>query len=94
MRVFILVDEDNIVRCIASEECNLHKDKSHMRKYHVERGGTVGDEFHNPDEWIARPENYPQPTEEEVREQRIALKSQEIIRKMAIKELEKEDEAK
>ena len=91
MKAFILVDENKIVRCIASEECNLHKDKLHMKTYYVETKGIVGDEY-NPktNEWISRPENYPKPPAEEVAERLIQERMQEIIRNQAIKELQSE----
>lgn len=88
MKTYILVDENNIVRCVASEEVNLHQDKLHMDKYHVELVGTVGDEYDfNSDTWISRPENYPQPGEEELREQLIAERKNKIIEDQAIAEL-------
>ena len=36
MRAFILVDETKVVRCIATEECNLHNDKLYMDKYYID----------------------------------------------------------
>lgn len=89
MKIFILVDEKSIVRCMASEKSNLHKDKLHMKKYHVEDKGTVGDEYDvKTDEWIARPENYPQPTEKDLNEAKIGRK----MRKLAIDSLKSEGE--
>ena len=92
MKSFILVDGGNIVRCMASEECNLHKDKLHMAKYHVEtRGYTVGDAyFPETDTWERHPENYPQPTERERNEMAISVRIAEITRKQAIEELKEE----
>ena len=64
MKVFILVDEDKIVRCMATEEENLHPDKLWMDQYYVESGGVVGDEYDAvTDTWIPHPENYPAPDE-------------------------------
>ena len=66
MKVFILVDKENIVRCMASEEVNLHRDKLWMKKYHVECRGLVGDEYiAATDTWIAHPGNYPPPSPRE-----------------------------
>lgn len=62
MRAYILVDDDDIVRCMATDECCLHKDKiaAGMKKLFVECKGTVGDGY---DEvtgtWTPHPENYP-----------------------------------
>lgn len=90
MKVFILVDKDSIVRCMASEECNLHKNKLHMSKYYVEPGnGTVGDKYFSAtDIWEKHPENYPQPSETEINEAKINAK----IRKLAIEALIAEGE--
>ncbi|MBU0846857.1 hypothetical protein KKH23_06660 [Patescibacteria group bacterium] len=78
MKVYILVDDQKIVRCLASDECNLHKDKLSMKKYHVEREGTIGDEYDSKaKKWIARPENYPSPSGKEQNEMKI---NQEIRR--------------
>ena len=53
MKAYILVDELNIVRCIATKEDNLHKDKLNMDKYYVEIKGTVGDGFNSDSgEWV------------------------------------------
>jgi hypothetical protein len=89
MNVYILVDENNIVRCVASEECNLHKDKlATMTKYHAPFDGIVGDEYnHKTNEWTARPENYPQPSEEEVIEDKISAERNVILRAEAIQNL-------
>ena len=84
MRVFILIDENNIVRCMASEECNLHKDKLYMRKFYIEGKGIVGDEYNiETDEWTARPENYPKSSEKEINESKI----RQEIRRIAIENL-------
>lgn len=85
MKVFILVDEKNIVRCVASDECNLHKDKLHMTKYQVELEGFIGDEYKD-GKWKAKPENYVQPTEKQLEEKLI----NERIREIAIRELKAE----
>lgn len=79
MKKYILIDEQNICRCIATEECNLHKDKLHMKKLLVEGDLMVGDEVDLVDDSgkvarvkvTPRPENYPQPSEDEIREQKI-----------------------
>ena len=89
MKVYILIDENNIVRCMASEECNLHKGKLYMKKYHLEAKGTVGDEYNaETDEWTPRPENYRQPSEEDLYEIKIGEK----LREIAIREIETEGE--
>lgn len=72
MKVFILVDDSKIVRCVASEECNLHKDKLDMDKYYTEWQGRCGDEYDpDTDTWTPRPENYPPPDQAEIDEQKI-----------------------
>lgn len=88
MKIYILVDENKIVRCIASEECNLHDNKLHMDKYHIEMKGTVGDEYDSKtDIWTPCPENYPQPTQEQVDESKIQAEIQAIQRVEAIQSL-------
>lgn len=95
MRVFILIDETNIVQCVASEECNLHDDKLHMEKYHVEMGGIVGDEYNPTEEsWIHRPENHPQPSEIEVNESKIQAEVLATTRAVAIQNLKDRGELK
>ena len=91
MKAFILLDDKNIVRCLASEEVNLHKNKLHMKKYCVEMDGTVGDEY-NPatDLWIKKPENYPQPSEQKKQRTLIEKRKNKIIENQAIQELIKE----
>lgn len=88
MRVFILVDDTNIVRCIASEEVNLHDDKLYMDKYRVEMQGMCGDEY-DPDTetWIPRPENYPQPSQEKLDDVKIKTEMEAIQRAEAIQSL-------
>ena len=89
MKVFILVDSEDIVRCIASEECNLHPEKIAvgMRMFYVDYKGTVGDKYDlETDTWISRPENYPKPNVEELYEEKI----QDRMRQIAIDELIKE----
>ena len=64
---------------MASEECNLHKDKLHMKKYHVEAEGTVGDEYDpNIKTWEPHPENYPKPSQKEVNEMKIHKEQRRI----------------
>lgn len=89
MQVYLLLDRDNIVRCMASEECNLHKDKLYMKKYFVKREGIVGDEY-NPEteEWTSRPENYSKPSEEQLNNEKI----QKRMQKLAIDSLKAEGE--
>lgn len=89
MNVYILLDENNIVRCVASEECNLHKNKLYMKKYYVKAGkGVVGDEYDpKTDLWISRPENYPQPTKAETQQALVEERKNKIIENQAIAEL-------
>lgn len=89
--MYLLLDEDNIVRCVASKECNLHKDKiaSGMRQVScTDPKGTVGD-IYDPEtgEWEKHPENYPQPTEKEVQERKIQEEIQRLTREQAIQNL-------
>jgi hypothetical protein len=84
MKTYILVDNNGMVQCLASEECNLHKDKLHMKKYLVEMKGTVGDAYDvKTDAWVKHPENYPVPTEE----YKIQVEMQAILREQAITSL-------
>ena len=88
MNVYILVDENKIVRCMASEEANLHDDKLHMKKHFVERQGTVGDEYDElTDTWTLRPENYPQPSQERLDDRKIESEMRAIQREKAIQSL-------
>lgn len=91
MKAFILVDKDNIVRCIASDECNLHKDKLWMKKFLVDWSleKHCGDEYDSVnDVWIPHPENYPPEDEETIIEKKIS----DRIRKIAIDQLKEEGE--
>lgn len=83
--MYFLVDDNNTVKCIASHESNLHADKLEtMRRFHGPMGGTVGDEYNAiTEEWTARPENYPQPSQDELNEVLI----QNEIRREAIDRL-------
>lgn len=86
--IFILVDGNKIVRCMATEESNLHSDKLHMSKYFVERKGTVGDEYDtSTDAWTPKPENYPQPSQDEIDEGKIQTEIIEIQRAEAVQSL-------
>lgn len=87
MKCYIKVDENNIVRCLATSRSNLHKDKAEMKTYFVECRGTVGDEYNaNKDEWTARPENYPEPSNDSKKQKLINDK----IKELAISQLKKE----
>lgn len=89
--MYLLLDENNIVRCLASEECNLHKDKiaADMEMVEANYGGIVGDKyFPEEDRWEKHPENYPQPTEEEINEAKILAK----MRELAVEALKKDGE--
>lgn len=84
MKVYILVDENNIVRCMATEECNLHKDKLQMRRFHVEKQGTCGDVYMEEiGSWTSAPENHARPTQEEIYITKIAKE----VRTIAINSL-------
>lgn len=91
-KYYIQVDENNICRCIATEECNLHKDKLHMKKLLVEEKSRPGDEIEILEEGrdvsrinvIQRPENYPQPTEDEIREQKIQAEMRKLAEQSLI----------
>lgn len=89
--MYLLLDENNIVRCMASEESNLHEDKidAGMRKVNCSNPkGTVGDKYdHEQNAWEAHPENYPQPTEAEINEQLIRDEVVKIQREQAITNL-------
>ena len=84
--MWILLDKKNICWCMASLPQNLHQEKIDAGMHPVETdisGGTVGDEFDG-ETWIPHPENYPQPTETEVREAMIAAKTIELQRAEAV----------
>lgn len=87
MRTFILVDENNLVTCVANLECNLHKDKvdAGQQVHEVEDTGIlIGDEYDPDTKTVtARPENYPQPTAEEQAEIQI----QAEMRRLAVASL-------
>jgi len=92
--MYLLLDDDNIIRCMASEECNLHKDKiaAGMRKVTCANPkGTIGDKyFQKEDRWEAHPENYPQPSEKEIQEELIQNEINKIVRAQAIANLKSE----
>ncbi len=77
---YILIDKDNIIRCIATEEGNLHQDKiaSGMTKHLLldkDYGSTfinIGDEISSKGEIIPRPENYSPLPEEFLLKAKIA----------------------
>ena len=88
MKGHIQLDDNNIVRCMASNQANLHKDKMDMRQLFVEIGGTVGDEYDPITEvWTKRPENYPKPSAAEIKERLVAERMKKIVRNMAEAEL-------
>ena len=93
--MYLLLDKNNIVRCMASEACNLHKDKlvAGMKKAEANYGGICGDKY-DPETgmWEAHPENYPQPSEEEMQEQKILAEIIKITREQAIKNLRERGE--
>jgi len=94
--MYLLLDENNIVRCMASEVCNLHKNKiaQGMRQTScVKPQGTVGDKYYtSTGVWEAHPENYPQLSEEEIQEQKIQAEIVKITREQAIKNLRERGE--
>jgi len=83
--MYILTDENNIIKCMASEEVNLHKDKLHLNKFEINNTGfTVGDEYNPKTNRIkSKPENYPKENIEQTKERKI----QDEIRKIAIERL-------
>jgi len=85
--MLLLLDENGIVRCMASVECNLHADKvaAGMTVVEAERGGTVGDHY-NPDTdvWTPHPENYAKPSADEVREAKIQAEIARAAREQAV----------
>lgn len=85
--MWLLLDAENIVRCMASEECNLHADKiaAGMAPVEVEVvGGTVGDHYdRTTGQWTAHPENYPKPSADELRQAKIMAE----VRAMAAERL-------
>lgn len=87
-KVWILVDNDNIIRCMATHEPNLHDDKRYMKKFFVlDKGFIIGDEFiRETSEVKSRPENHPVLLSD-IYEEEIKKK----IRINAIKELKKEN---
>ena len=73
---------------MATEECNLHDDKLHMDKYHVEMQGLCGDEYDpDTDTWMPRPENYPQPSGDKLNEIKIETEMVATQRAEAIQSL-------
>jgi hypothetical protein len=85
LKAFILLDENNIVRCMASEECNLHDDKSHMKKLLVNIGGIVGDKYDSKTKiWTPKPENYPDPNDEDLIKTKMLEIQQNELRQKAI----------
>lgn len=89
--MYLLLDKENIVRCVASEECNLHKDKiaAGMETIEADYRGICGDKyFPETGIWERHPENYVQPSESEVNEAKIAAR----IRQIAVDQLKEEGE--
>ncbi len=87
MQALILLDALNIVRCMATEIENLHQSKidAGMTTHAVEMEGTVGDEYDPSSKvWTVHPENYAQPTEDEVNERKIQVKINATARADAI----------
>lgn len=91
MKVYILVDENSIVRDLASEKCNL--EGVGMIEHYVDFIGIVGDEYDSEtDTWISRPENYPQPSEAEINEIKIEEEMKILTRATAIQNLKDREE--
>jgi hypothetical protein len=85
--MYILVDDKNIITCLANSECNLHKDKILAGHTTVEVDNVemyCGDEY-DPIERkiISRPENYPKPSIEELAEIQIRAE----MRRLAVANL-------
>ena len=94
--MYLLLNENNIIRCMSSHPSNLHKDKiaAGMRQVIVDKPkGTIGD-FYDPntDTWEAHPENYPQPSKEEIQEKKIQDEITRITREQAIRNLQDRNE--
>ena len=85
--VWILVDKDSIIKCMSSQEVNLHKDKLHMDKYHVEDTEFVCGDYYNASLNIveSRPENHVV-REEDTVESLIRAKTREIAIQALISE--------
>jgi len=81
--MYILVDDDNIIRCVASKECNLHKDKFDMKKHTTKQHCIAGDQFLD-GVVTSMPENYPGYDPDEVL---IQAEMEKILRDQAIKNL-------
>ena len=84
MKVFIYVDQNKIVRCIASDESNIWKDAAwgDVNKYHVDMKGTVGDEYNfATDEWTSKPENHAKltPEQEAEKEANKYIQKQQLV---------------
>jgi hypothetical protein len=64
--MWLLYDDDNIVRCMATEECNLHQSKIDAGMTKLEApgySGVVGDEIDPVTKAVTpRPENYRKPS--------------------------------
>ena len=76
MKVYIIVDKDGIIKCMASETQNLWEmdEWGKVDTHYVERRGTVGDYYDKiKDEWIPKPENYPKPNKQEIEQLILGL---------------------
>lgn len=94
MKVYILIDENNIVRDMSSLECNLDPSRVEtMTMCRVEKAGRPGDEYdQSTNEWIKRPENYPKPNQDFINEKKIKEEMNKITREQAIQNLKDKGE--
>lgn len=95
MNRYILIDENNICRCIATEKCNLHKNKLHMKMVYTDKRPIIGDEIEIIGKKgsiidiniIKRPENYPENVKRRLKRDERERKIQAEIRRIAEKSL-------
>ena len=69
--MWILSDDQNILRCVASEEVNLHQSKidAGMKAIEVDAYGQIGDRYDSvAKEWTSLPENHTKPGAAQVQE--------------------------
>jgi len=86
MTRYILIDDENICRCIASDLCNLHKDKvdAGMITSRINKPVNIGDEVivkNKECTVIPRPENYPPLYEEAIQAEMRRAAIQTLITK-------------
>jgi len=96
MKTYILLDKNNIVRCRAFNPDNLHlkwSDDKFPTLHRVKAGGICGDEY-NPEteKWTSRPENYPEPNDDEKIAAEVARIREQRDRSQAIQNLKQRGE--